>query len=145
MKALGIFSEMEPDKHKWPRMADHVASAASAEESLVLRYLERGTCALVSGSVRYDCMYLRADAARPIGEFALMTDGCRYWLDELRYYVRVYHVALPEDFLAQARDSGWLPRSATHEECLAARIAWKYHRRGVPWGLLCQAGHSASA
>ncbi|WP_253191439.1 hypothetical protein [Streptomyces sp. M1013] len=40
---------------------------------------------------------------------SLLTDGAWLWRDDLAYYVAKYHLVLPSDFVARARELGHRP------------------------------------
>lgn len=123
---------MRAYKRPWPKMRDCVRATPHPDESLLLKYLEAAACVLASGAFRYDCLRLQGEPYH-IGGFSLMTDGQWFWLDELRYYVRVYHLALPCEFVEHARCHQWIAKTPTREESQLAQLCWQYHRPSIPW------------
>lgn len=76
----------------------------NADEANILKYLEAGALAAAVPGLDEDVL---AVPPRIIGPIHIRTDGVWAWPETLAYYVRAYHVALPEEFVEHMRVSGW--------------------------------------
>ncbi|MGV9589021.1 hypothetical protein [Streptomyces tendae] len=109
VRAVGFFDELSPG---WGLptdgpIKDAVRSSADADEHRLVDYLRQG-------SDIWSEMGAQADVLDPEGPTlvsggSLLTDGGWIWRDDLAYYVVRYHLALPEDFVAHVRESGYSP------------------------------------
>ena len=70
----------------------------------MLAYVSSGRLYVASAGVVADYY---VPAGQPIGSGDILTDGVWAWPDDLPYYIRHYHVALPEDFVSQMRANHW--------------------------------------
>jgi hypothetical protein len=113
---LGTYHELSPDRTDAPSIHDSIATEPRTDESELITYLRSGTRLAVCGTASYD--ELRGDGTL-IGENSLRTDGTWFWNSALAYYVKTYHLALDDRFVAHAADSGWRPRHIDTAEMLA--------------------------
>ncbi|BCJ70291.1 hypothetical protein [Polymorphospora rubra] len=79
-------------------------SAAHPWEPLAARYLEQGKAVVVSPGWVDD---LLDGQARIIGQASILTDGTWIWPSHLAYYLRTYHVVLPEALLTHMISCDW--------------------------------------
>ena len=79
-------------------------TAPRAWETLALRYLQQGTTVLASPSWGRDLLDPRAGNTC---QYAVLTDGTWVWPNDLAYYLRTYHVVLPEEFLDHMATCDW--------------------------------------
>ncbi|MFF0591063.1 hypothetical protein ACFYWD_34415 [Streptomyces sp. NPDC003781] len=130
VRAVGFFDELSPG---WGfptdgAIKDAVRSSADADEHRLVEYLRRG-------SGIWSEMGAQADVLDPggpvlVGAGSLLTDGVWLWRDDLAYYVAKYHLVLPSDFVARARELGHRP-----PEVPASRLVEILTRDlGVPMG-----------
>lgn len=113
---LGTYRELEPDRTDAPSIHDSIATEPRSDEAKLIAYLRSGTRLTVCGTASYD--ELRGDGTL-IGENSLRTDGTWFWNSDLAYYVKTYHLALDDRFVARAAGSAWRPRHIGTAEMLA--------------------------
>jgi hypothetical protein len=91
------------------RSAEDVTAAASTAaypwEPMVVRYLEQGMTVLVSPHWVDDLVNPKL---RRICQYSTLTDGTWIWPSDLAYYVRTYHVVLPDEFLEHMAARDWV-------------------------------------
>ncbi|CAN3984702.1 hypothetical protein [Kitasatospora purpeofusca] len=90
---------------------------ADRDEVTVLEYLEAAGAVLAVPSRADD---LLDPTARGVCEQAVLTDGEWFWPTTLPYYVRRYHVRLPDELLARIRALGGRPSELDDRELMAA-------------------------
>ncbi|WP_433293970.1 hypothetical protein ACQP2F_31920 [Actinoplanes sp. CA-030573] len=82
-------------------IADHVGAEPLEDAERVTAYLD-------SGYLLIDMMDVERDVLDPaqeiLGGSSIMTDGEWLWRQDLSYYVRRHHVALPAELLARIRE-----------------------------------------
>ena len=100
---IGFFRELSRGA-EGPSLRELVAEAAHPDEDKILAYLENGVGYAGRGE------YVR-DVLDPNSKYNLMahllTDGVHVWRSDLAYYVRTYHVRLPDEFVAYMKDRNW--------------------------------------
>ncbi|HNC99004.1 MAG TPA: hypothetical protein PKW90_22910, partial [Myxococcota bacterium] len=91
-----------------PSLVESVRQEAAWEEEKLLAWLEAGVVVAVSPQRTVDLLH----PDRPIlGPLRLLSDGACVWSSDLIWYVRHYHVRLPEWFGRRARSLNWkMPR-----------------------------------
>lgn len=77
-------------------------------EDKILLYLEAGTVFGVMPGIEEDVL---AFPPQVIGLTRVLTDGVWAWPEALTYYVRRYHINLPEEFVVYMRLHKWTPPS----------------------------------
>ncbi|MEU4237739.1 hypothetical protein [Actinoplanes sp. NPDC026619] len=82
-----------------------VGSAQYPWEPMAVRYLEQGMTVLVSPGWVDD---LLDPQAKMICQYSTLTDGKWVWSSDLSYYLRAYHVALPDEFVAHMASRDWV-------------------------------------
>lgn len=91
------------------RSAADVSAAARSTampwESLAAGYLEHGAAVLASPSWADDLLNAQK---KNICQYSTLTDGVWIWPSHLAYYVRTYHVVLPEEFLDHMASRKWV-------------------------------------
>lgn len=104
LKRVGYFLELhnEPDL---PSIHEAVRSVGHPEEAHILSYLDAGIALAGAGGVQKDAV----DPSKGyVTSPDIMTDGVWTWPGELEYYVRNYHIELPNEFVEHMRHSGWM-------------------------------------
>jgi hypothetical protein len=101
---VGFFREQYRGESSWPSIHDSVRTSPHPEAERILAYLEAGIGLTGVGSYARDVLSLEPRYTVSPG---LTTDGIWLWRADLRYYVAEYHVALPEEFIANMRRNGW--------------------------------------
>ncbi|WP_394613873.1 hypothetical protein JNUCC0626_28770 [Lentzea sp. JNUCC 0626] len=100
--------------------ADEVRAAMAGGEQPwakdALRYLEQGQMVVLPMAWATDLLDPDGPSVNERGEW---TDGVWFWGGTLVHYLRKYHVALPEAFLAHMAANGWEVPQMTDEEWLA--------------------------
>ncbi|WP_030549359.1 hypothetical protein [Streptomyces albus] len=102
MKIAGFFEEFWPEGFGTTEgpVAHFRGESPLEDEELILRYLINGfEIVSVLGAVD-DVL---GSGERVLAGDSILTDGEWIWRADLRFYVRKYHVRLPEEFLAKAR------------------------------------------
>ncbi|WP_328953429.1 hypothetical protein [Kitasatospora purpeofusca] len=94
-----------------------VRPVADPDEETVVAYLEAAGVALATPSRPDD---LLDPTALRVCQGALFTDGEWFWPAVLAYYVRRYHVRLPDELLARIRSFGGRPPELDEAELMAA-------------------------
>jgi hypothetical protein len=102
VKIAGFFEELWPEGFGTTEgsLADCRGGSALEDEASILRYLINGfEVVSILGAVD-DVL---GSGERVLGGDSIVTDGEWIWRADLRFYVRKYHVPLPEEFLAKIR------------------------------------------
>ncbi|WP_340559008.1 hypothetical protein [Streptomyces sp. GSL17-111] len=107
MKILGLYKEFWSEKAGVSERSvrEDVRGAPSAEAEKVHAYLRDGYVLLATMGATQDV--LGSDESI-LGGDSLYTDGTWVWRGDLRFYVRRYHLALPEEFLDSVRESAYV-------------------------------------
>ena len=112
MRRFGFFNEV-PETERKQTILSLQSPAARPDEDRALGYLARGVLIGVAMCVETDPL---SDPPTMIGPPNARTDGVWLWPETLSYYVRRYHVRLPEELLAHMRQNGWeCPQAVNHE------------------------------
>jgi hypothetical protein len=106
LKILGFFAELWPDFAGTPagRTADFVQTDAASDEAALTDYLRSGYELLSVMGVARDVL---GSDERILGGDSLFTDGEWIWRGDLWFYLRKYHVRLPEEFIARVREQSY--------------------------------------
>lgn len=102
-KKVGFFFELTDCECVEALNAIRQESPNSDVENIV-RYLEVGTICAVSAGIEEDVL---SNPRRLIGVPNLLTDGTWVWPQTLVYYVRHYHIRLPDELLLHMRVNEW--------------------------------------
>jgi len=100
---VGFFFEL-PLAERVAALAAASREAGHPDEAGILQYLGSGAVLAAVPGTDED---LLSDLPRVIGPMHLRTDGVWARPETLAYYVRAYHVALPDEFIEHMRASGW--------------------------------------
>ncbi|MFJ2113240.1 MULTISPECIES: hypothetical protein [unclassified Streptomyces] len=113
IKRIGFYREFNPQNpdDSAPSIHDDVRSHALHDESQTLEYMSSSV--EIYSTMGADRDVISDDEWIP-GAGSLVTDGTWLWPVELEYYVRRYHVELPEDFLTDIRASNYTPPTVPH-------------------------------
>jgi hypothetical protein len=97
-------------------VVDHIAAEPLEDADLVTQYLD-------SGYVLIDMMDVERDVLDPEQEIlsgsSIMTEGEWLWRQDLSYYVRRHHVALPLDLLTTIRERRYTVPPVDEERLIA--------------------------
>ncbi|MER6756657.1 hypothetical protein ABT235_21035 [Micromonospora echinofusca] len=119
MKTVGFFRELGPNPVEVyaESIQDHLGHAPLPDAALVIQYLRDGHDLI-------DVMGAESDVLGSerliIGGASVMTDGTWLWREDLRFYVAIYHVCLPENFLASVRANNYRVPALQIEELRTA-------------------------
>lgn len=109
---VGFFQETHPflirgQRQSLPSFHDFVSETPQEHEEQIIRYLQSGEeYDYISSRPIYRT---RADRARLDRTGVNLTDGAWTWPSELAYYVEVFHLRLPLEFIQHMEVSGWQP------------------------------------
>jgi hypothetical protein len=118
VRTAGMFVELGQTRHPEPpqSIADHIAAEPLEDADLVTQYLDNGYLLI-------DMMDVERDVLDPEQEIlsgsSIMTDGEWLWRQDLSYYVRRHHVALPPDLLTTIRERRYTVPSVDEERLIA--------------------------
>lgn len=102
-RKVGFFCELSPEEQV-KALSSIRQRQAQADEAGILKYLGAGVPIASAPGVDEDVL---AHPSRIIGPLEFLTDGVWVWPKSLAYYVRNYHIALPDDFLEHMRCNEW--------------------------------------
>lgn len=119
LKRAGFFRELNhgdglPDE---PSIHEKLQEAFLSEEQNILAYLEAGSIYAMSAGVAFD--YFQRPKRHAINSLVLLTDGIWLWPSDLAYYIRHYHVSIPEALGHYMKAQGWELPSLDREEIIA--------------------------
>jgi len=103
LRKVGFFFEL-PSEQRIEALRSIHQEAAQADEEKIVGYLESGTVYGAMPGVEQDVL---SHPPQAIGPTHIQTDGTWAWPVTLIYYVRRYHIALPEEFVRHMRLGGW--------------------------------------
>jgi len=110
------------DSQTLPSLKDYVADLAQDHEEDIARYLEIAPSYSAVGKIVGDVLDPSAKAVLFPGS---LTDGYYVWPSELAYYVRKYHVRVPQGLIERMKALNWQPPAK-------GEIDWKrLYRKGV--------------
>jgi len=100
LRKVGFLLEM-PTSERVEFLNSHRRNVPHSDEERMIHYLESGSlCGVVPG-VEEDPL---GDTPTMIGAPNIYTDGFWAWPETIIYYLREYHLLLPEDFVKHMRD-----------------------------------------
>ncbi len=114
---VGAWREGDRGEPDAPSIHDAIRSQPHPDEPRILSYLE-------SGYPYSYAMHLERDVLNPskcAGTGAVRTDGVYCWPVSLIYYVRNYHVALPDEFVEHMRGNHWTVPAVEQDEGIGGR------------------------
>ncbi len=79
---------------------------AEDDEQLVIQYLESGKVSAVVMIIERD--FADSPNGKSLGEVILRTDGEWTWPESLCYYIKRYHIRVPEEFRQKMASTNWL-------------------------------------
>lgn len=103
VKKIGFFFEL-PLQQRIDALRSICGAAPHPDEEKIIGYLESGSVYGAMPGVEEDVL---AHPLQIIGPTHIQTDGVWAWPQTLTYYVRRYHIALPEEFVAHMGLSNW--------------------------------------
>jgi hypothetical protein len=120
LKRVGFFREvravLREDTSALPSIHEAIRDVAHPDEGRIVEYLREG-CGLAW------CGGVFPDVLNPHSGVMLspdyLTDGVWLWPGELRHYVAEHHVALPDEFVDDMRENGWVVPALSQALCNA--------------------------
>jgi hypothetical protein len=103
LQRVGFYRQMHHGEPTDPDITTASAAAAGPDEELLASYLDAGHVYIATPRIVTDVI----DGQTLIGPAHYLTDGTYVWPGDVAYYVRRYHVRLPDGFVDHARSSGW--------------------------------------
>jgi hypothetical protein len=103
LKRVGFFRELRHGEPDGPSLRVLQREHSGAYERELVGYLTQGIPFIVSPGPVWDVF----DQGGPIGTGSILTDGAWAWPDDLSYYLQMYHVVLPDEFVNYAMMNTW--------------------------------------
>jgi hypothetical protein len=105
LKEIGFFRELPYGNKYGPCIYDYLSNETCDNEKSIINYINSGKVFIVSPGVVYDVF----DQSKIIdGGPYLLTDGEFVWLKELVYYIKEYHIKLPDEFVIHMKNNNWI-------------------------------------
>lgn len=120
MKRVGFFRELPHGDPREPSLHDAMGLTPPELAIRLVTYLTAGKVLAAIPTPGVDVL----DPTRQgVPAPHLLTDGRWIWPADLAYYVEIYRVEVPEEFLADAQAEGWVVSLSDEEvEALADRL-----------------------
>ena len=94
-KQLGFFKELNYGDGSGGTLSELIQDTPHEWENEIVDYLSTQEPFIVSLGISYDVFY----PDKIIGAPNIFTDGVWYWSEDLPYYIKNYHVKLPDEFI----------------------------------------------
>jgi hypothetical protein len=115
VNTVGFFQELSHGDSDGPKLRDSLQQTSDKHETEIVGYL-------LSGKILIACFGIASDILNPSSEFKIaphiMTDGVWAWPQDLAYYVKEYHVLLPDSFINHMIANQWCVPDITEEKLL---------------------------
>ncbi|MFE0464033.1 YrhB domain-containing protein [Kitasatospora sp. NPDC058965] len=105
-RSLGYYRELMPGEAQAPTMLTFLRANPTEDDPALCSYLRAGTPLVATTTLTSCCL---TPTNRPLGSWALLTDGTWLWPGGLAHYVEQHHLRLPPDFVRHAHRHGWTP------------------------------------
>ena len=112
MHRVGFFADLPHGYPDGEVLAERIGSGDVAAQAGLVGYLTKGSVASMGRAVPtigQNLFDVLSPERTPIGPLNVLTDGVWVWPSDLAYYVRVYNVGLPAEFVEWARLLDWVP------------------------------------
>jgi len=96
LKKIGFFKELMHGDENGPELKKQIRNSSGNEEESIINYLNSGILYIASPGIVSDVLQ-KSDVI--ICAPHIFTDGVWAWPGDLSYYVKNYHVELPEEFI----------------------------------------------
>jgi hypothetical protein len=103
LQRVGFFRQMPHGEPSDPDVMSSLAETPGPDDEAVAAYLDAGQLYIATPTLVTDVL----DGKTLIGPAHYLTDGRYAWPGDASYYVRTYHVRLPDDFIEYARANAW--------------------------------------
>jgi len=121
LRAFGFFRELEHGDPQGGSIHDLMRAEPGADEEQLARYLVSGVPIFGGSGVFHDVV---SGSSRVIGAYQLLTDGTWIWPSDLAYYLRTYHLALPEQLVDHVRANGFVVPRISGQKLGEISRAW---------------------
>jgi hypothetical protein len=98
LRRVGFFRELSYGTENDPTIKEKLPYRLQDEDNL-LEYLNSGLVFVLSPGIERDVFL----PDKIIGSITIRTDGIWAWPESLMYYLKNYHIILPEDFVESIR------------------------------------------
>lgn len=115
LSKVGFFRELRHGSSDGPSIRASESDSAQPDEVRIVEYLNGGATLAATGSVVDDALDTSKKAVAPL---EIATDGRWVWPRDLAYYVREYHLALPQAFIEDMRARFWNPPRLSQDDLL---------------------------
>lgn len=116
LKRAGFYEELKYGDKSSGSIYTAVRSDAYEFEHNIIRYLDNGNCLAAAPGILRD-VFSKANEISCCGPY-IYTDGVWEWPNELSFYVKKYHVWIPEDFLSHMIERKWVVRKLSENELI---------------------------
>jgi len=96
LKKIGFFSELMHGDDDGPKLKNQIRDKSGEEEVSIIKYLNSGILYIASPGIVMDVLQ---ESDNIICAPHIFTDGVWAWPGDLSYYVKNYHVELPQEFM----------------------------------------------
>lgn len=107
---FGFFPELRHGDEDGISIKTLMSDTARSNEAEQAQYLENGVVLIACAGVVKDVLNPLSGI---IGSPHILTDGVWAWPKDLAYYVKKYHVKLPDEFIQHMKNNGWNPPDET--------------------------------
>ena len=104
LKPLGNYREFAHGDPNGESLRDHLSKVEQEHEAQIIAYLQSGYITAVAACIVQDV--LDESIKLPVG-FYQQTDFVWSWYSDLAYYVKTYHLTLPEEFTEHLKAKNW--------------------------------------
>jgi hypothetical protein len=119
LNKVGFFQELSHGDDDGPKLRELVQQHENDYEHDVIAYL-------LCGKEFITCLGFTSDVLNPDSGFKISpnitTDGVWAWPLDLAYYVKEYHVKLPDEFLSHMKRNQWVIPNITDNELMEFEI-----------------------
>jgi hypothetical protein len=105
LKPLGQFIELEHGTPACESLRDAICATPNQDEEKIIAYLENGFITAVAACTVRDVL---SESEKSICGLYGQTDLVWHWYSDLAYYVKTYHVQLPEAFIQHIKSKNWM-------------------------------------
>jgi hypothetical protein len=104
LRRVGFFVELPYGIGDAGSITDSVGKLQEENIEKIVSYLKDGSICTIAFGTSEDVMSTEHEI---LCSTLTRTDGQYYWPNDLSYYVKKYHVGLPQDFLDHMRKNNW--------------------------------------
>lgn len=104
VKRVGYYKEMPQGINSTESIYDYINKEDSTRIKNICHYLESGVELVVTPEIVNDIIHPENGIA---GIASTYTDGMWIWPGDLAYYVKVYKLKLPDEFVSIMEQRGW--------------------------------------